>query len=424
MPERQSAACHFFREALLKHSAILNVQIVGSLADGGDAWSDLDLNVVCDHQSIQEVFDFCWQVANRYRPVLLIEEVFFDQRQIVVIYDNHLHVDLYIGLQKQIPKKNEGVLEAQWIEVFNNAIYTFHELDIALKRCDYLWAQRLASHILADISLVLCAKYAPDKPYLHLKNLQKHLPKSIAQELLLLHHEWGVGNYQHALQHTISFVAKCLYELPLEHQAKLRQKFFEYFATWPERYGSYYLKTQSLDIEAIKVWVLSSECYRIRPIHMGDAAMLLALLNSPGWLKYIGDRKVYTEDEARAYITRIHNMPSAAYWIIETHPEVIASEGECSSAAKHGILTLLQRDHLPLPDIGFALLPESQGKGIAKEVCQLLRVHLQAIDTYRGLLAIVLPENVASQKLLLSLGFKPWGTEVREGETLIRFQSD
>ena len=424
LPKRQLEAYNHFVTALHTHPHVHNVLLKGSLDGGGDEWSDVDLHILCDEARISDVFNDCWQLVAKFRKVLLIEEVQFSLRQIVVIYENHLHVDLYIGPLMESPKVNSDTHEKERIEALNHALYTFHELDIALKRGDYLWAQRLTSHLIAYLCLDLCATYIPNQPHLHLKNLQQHLPKEVATEIRQIQHHWGVENYQAGLQGLISLAAKRLHELPPKVHDQLRHHYFEYFATWPERYGSRYHKKQTIPVEEVKTWVLSTSCYRIRPIHLGDAPMLLSLLNSPGWLKYIGDRQVHSLDDAKAYIERIHSMSNVGYWVIETDPQVETYDDNCPEQRSHGVLTLLQREHLQLPDLGFALLPESYGKGIALDVSINLIAHLREHRAFRGLLAIVLPENVASQKLLLRLGFKPWGTEAKDGETLIKYQLD
>jgi RimJ/RimL family protein N-acetyltransferase len=48
--------------------------------------------------------------------------------------------------------------------------------------------------------------------------------------------------------------------------------------------------------------VLETERLIIRPISIQDAPFILQLLQSEGWLKYIGDRNVNHLDESRQYM--------------------------------------------------------------------------------------------------------------------------
>jgi len=54
---------------------------------------------------------------------------------------------------------------------------------------------------------------------------------------------------------------------------------------------------------------LSTPRLQISAFTLDDAAFIVELLNDPGWLAHIGDRKVRTLDDARAYLS---NGPLAA----------------------------------------------------------------------------------------------------------------
>ena len=43
----------------------------------------------------------------------------------------------------------------------------------------------------------------------------------------------------------------------------------------------------------------------IRPITVGDANFIYSLVNSNGWLKYIGDRNIRNNQDAENYIQKI-----------------------------------------------------------------------------------------------------------------------
>ena len=42
----------------------------------------------------------------------------------------------------------------------------------------------------------------------------------------------------------------------------------------------------------------------IHPFTLDDAPFVVELLNDPGWLRHIGDRKVRSLDDARAYLSK------------------------------------------------------------------------------------------------------------------------
>jgi len=45
-----------------------------------------------------------------------------------------------------------------------------------------------------------------------------------------------------------------------------------------------------------------TERLTIRPFSLDDAAFIVALVNDPDWLRFIGDMAVHSEDDARRYL--------------------------------------------------------------------------------------------------------------------------
>ena len=97
---------------------------------------------------------------------------------------------------------------------------------------------------------------------------------------------------------------------------------------------------------------LETERLLIRPITTNDHEFILALLNSKGWLKYIGERNVRNSDEAKKYIQNILENKNFFYSVFEIK--------ETKQAI--GIITFLKRDNQEFPDMGFALLPDFEKK--------------------------------------------------------------
>lgn len=138
----------------------------------------------------------------------------------------------------------------------------------------------------------------------------------------------------------------------------------------------------------------------IRPTDETDAPFVVTLMNSPGWLQYIGDRQVYSKEDAVEYIrTRItpqfERLSYGSYTVLRKSDET-----------KIGTCGLYDRDGINGIDIGYALLPDFQGNGYAFE----------AVDQLKGLAfnqfgltkihAITNKENLSSQRLLKKIGLR------------------
>lgn len=145
--------------------------------------------------------------------------------------------------------------------------------------------------------------------------------------------------------------------------------------------------------------ILETERLILRRFVVEDAPFMLALLNDPAWLKYIGDRDVHTLEAAEQYLLKgaieSYITNGFGFYIVmlkDSHTPI----GTCG---------LAKRDFLNTPDFGFAFLPEYTGKGLAYEVASANLVYAKEILGLTELVAITLPKNDRSIRLLEKLGF-------------------
>jgi RimJ/RimL family protein N-acetyltransferase len=146
--------------------------------------------------------------------------------------------------------------------------------------------------------------------------------------------------------------------------------------------------------------VLETKRLTLRESNSGDAPFILALLNEPSFLRYIGDKKVRDLDGARQYI---QNGPVATY---ERHGFGLYQVELKDTQTPIGMCGLLKREELPQPDIGFAFLPDFWNQGFAFEAAAAILTDARERLKLNRILAIVNPDNDPSIKLLEKLGFK------------------
>ncbi|TPE42835.1 GNAT family N-acetyltransferase [Pontibacter mangrovi] len=157
----------------------------------------------------------------------------------------------------------------------------------------------------------------------------------------------------------------------------------------------------------------------LRPTSYEDAPFIFELLNTPGWLKYIGDRNVKSVKAAEEYIkSRI--IPQFEKLGYGNYTVIRKTDG-----AKIGSCGLYDREGLSVVDIGFAFLPQFGNQGYAFEAASKLK---EAASEYFGLqqiCAITTKDNLASQKLLEKLGLRYNGTVTlpSDEEQLLLYQS-
>jgi [ribosomal protein S5]-alanine N-acetyltransferase len=146
--------------------------------------------------------------------------------------------------------------------------------------------------------------------------------------------------------------------------------------------------------------IMITERLLIRKLTFDDSSFIVKLLNSPGWLRYIGDRGVKTEEDAKVYL---QNGPLLSY---EENGFGLYLVGLLETGEPIGMCGILKRDSLVHPDLGYSLLPEFTGKGYAYEAANAVIQYAGERFGIKTLLAITMPENTASIKLLEKVGMK------------------
>jgi RimJ/RimL family protein N-acetyltransferase len=146
--------------------------------------------------------------------------------------------------------------------------------------------------------------------------------------------------------------------------------------------------------------ILETERLTLREFTINDTAFIIELLNSPGWLAFIGDRNVKTREQA---ITYLENGPIKSYQENGYGLSLVEIKDDKTPIGMCGIIN---RKNLENPDIGFALLPQYGGKGFAFEIAQATMIYAKDILKLPTVCAITLANNKSSIKLLEKLGMK------------------
>ncbi len=127
---------------------------------------------------------------------------------------------------------------------------------------------------------------------------------------------------------------------------------------------------------------------------------MLAIWNDPAFISNVGDRGIRTIEQAEAALI------DGAFKLYTLHGYGPYRVVRKADGALAGICGLFRRDNLKHPDIGFALLPEFCGYGLAAEAARAVVAHARDDLGIEYLTAIVSPGNIASIGLIEKLGLK------------------
>lgn len=150
--------------------------------------------------------------------------------------------------------------------------------------------------------------------------------------------------------------------------------------------------------------IMETERLEISYLDHSDSEFILELFNTKDFHRFIGDRKLRTDEDAKLYIDDAVNS-----WYRQRQIGMfkVSKKGNSTQPSEAiGVCGLLQRDYLDALDLGYALLPKFYGNGYASEASKAIIDYAVKSLHQEKLWAFSDPENKASIKLLESNGFE------------------
>lgn len=163
--------------------------------------------------------------------------------------------------------------------------------------------------------------------------------------------------------------------------------------------------------------IIETQHLILREFVPGDAAFLCKLVNTPEWIRYIGDRNIHNTADAERYIAEkmqtAYDTLGFGFYLVELRKEHIPV----------GLCGLIKREGLTDIDLGFAFLPEHTGKGYAYESALATLAYAQSLLNLKRVVAITVKDNQKSIQLLkkLGLGFEQFITLPGDDEELMLY---
>ena len=149
--------------------------------------------------------------------------------------------------------------------------------------------------------------------------------------------------------------------------------------------------------------ILQTERTIIDTITLDDAEFFVSLVNSPEWLRFIGDRSVSNVADARHYLEtgflRCYRENGFGYYLVRT-----------VDRTPIGICGFLKKTYLDNVDFGFALHPDWYGQGYGFESANAVFNYGIRSYAFKIVDAVTSPDNIRSKRLLSKLGFTREGT--------------
>ena len=141
---------------------------------------------------------------------------------------------------------------------------------------------------------------------------------------------------------------------------------------------------------------------KLRDLHHQDRVAVIAMLQDPKVMRFLGPRRALTDDEAELWFESALANPSR-FAIAESDTDEFI-----------GFCGIKQIDDVP--DFGYFIRSEFWGSGIAAKVCELAVERLSSEIDLETVQVFIADENLASQRVAQKLGWEATCSGSKDGE--------
>ncbi|HSP23246.1 MAG TPA: nucleotidyltransferase domain-containing protein [Planococcus sp. (in: firmicutes)] len=196
----QEIAVQKITDSLCKDQRVKAIFLKGSMGrNEHDEHSDIDLYCLVEQEHEKEFLGNRLAHLQAYRPVIFQDDIFIVAPQLIAIYDDFLHIDLFTVTAETFSGKDffkvlhdpedrlTAYIHTQGLEL-SGSEYRDHVNDVAWFLFQYkkasargndIWAVKMLSNAAEHLARVLLYRYAPERTQLGLKSLQHSLPADL-----------------------------------------------------------------------------------------------------------------------------------------------------------------------------------------------------------------------------------------------------
>lgn len=180
------------------------VFLKGSMGRGEhDAHSDIDLYCLVDGKDEADFLKRRMDHLEAYREIVFYDDIHIIAPQLIAVFDNMLHLDLFTVTRETFPEKDymkvlydpDHELVAftgmQGLEIKQDELddditdiaWFLFQYRKAADRGNHIWAVRMLGNVMQHLTRVLLHKHSPDRAQLGLKTLGRSLPPAVLQDV-------------------------------------------------------------------------------------------------------------------------------------------------------------------------------------------------------------------------------------------------
>ncbi|QHE60341.1 nucleotidyltransferase domain-containing protein [Rossellomorea vietnamensis] len=195
---RQEAAVEKVLESLKKDPSVRSVFLKGSMGrKEHDEHSDIDLYCLVEEGEEEGFMNRRLDHLKAYKDLIFHDDIFIIAPQIIAIYEDWLHIDLFTVTEKTIQEKdfftvlydpdnlmgkyessqNLTVTKEEFKDQVLDAAWFLFQYQKAAARGNHTWAVEMLRHSMRCVTIILLSRYAKERAVLGLKTIHRDLPQ-------------------------------------------------------------------------------------------------------------------------------------------------------------------------------------------------------------------------------------------------------
>ncbi|RSD28710.1 nucleotidyltransferase domain-containing protein [Mesobacillus subterraneus] len=206
--------------SLIQDSRVKAIFVKGSVGRGEhDEHSDLDLYCLVEDCELEGFLKDRIRHLESYNQLLFHDDIYIIAPQILAVYENMVHVDLFTvtpdtfvekdyykvihdpqqRLIQYEPKQSLRLSAGEFQDAVDDVAWFLFQYRKASARSNDLWAVNLLNNVITNLSRVLLHRYRPERAQLGLKTLKTSLPEAILAEVKKIQEHTTPGKHQAAV---------------------------------------------------------------------------------------------------------------------------------------------------------------------------------------------------------------------------------
>lgn len=203
--------------SLKEDKLVKAIFLKGSMGRGEhDEYSDIDLYCLVEQGNEKKFLEKRLEHITAYRDVIFYDDIYIIAPQIIAVFDNLLHIDLFTVTEATFTEKDyfkvlydpDNLLEkyrkTQSLEIkvneFSDSVmdvaWFLFQYKKAVERGNDIWAVRMLTNVMEHLVRVLLYKYDPKRAQLGLKTLNLSLPSPVLREVEVIFEQLTPKNHQ------------------------------------------------------------------------------------------------------------------------------------------------------------------------------------------------------------------------------------